>query len=425
MTNKKITELTAWTPVDTDIIPFVDISDTTQSPEWTTKKALKSTLQGADGKTVLNWTIDPTIEWVDGDFYINTTSWQIFWPKSWTWGTWTDLIWADGADGADWVVQAVVWWTNVTIDNTDPANPIVNVGASWHIIEDEWTPLTTRESLNFIWSAVTVTDNSWTNASDVTIDALTSDPSWVTWADKITNIMSLTQAEYDAITTPDANTQYTIIDWTPPAANADALNSATTVVDVSTATAPTVWQVLTATWDSAATWQDAWWGWGWMELITTTTLSWISQVDFTSASIAWYDSYMIKWYVEDSLWNYYLRLQVSNNNLATVDAMSWAMHRFYVWGSTAQIVQVSSNTDARINQSAFLWTWVLFEATFWPTTQNFQWYSKSSYTDNWYHWAWFAHTAFQRTSWTWNSIRISPSKWVMSSGWISLYWIIN
>ena len=41
------------------------------------------------------------------------------------------------------------------------------------------------------------------------------------------------------------------------AGSTDALNSATTTIDVSAATAPTVGQVLTATSDSAATWQDA------------------------------------------------------------------------------------------------------------------------------------------------------------------------
>lgn len=39
---------------------------------------------------------------------------------------------------------------------------------------------------------------------------VTSDPSAVTGADQITNIMSLTQAEYDAIGTPDAATLYVI-----------------------------------------------------------------------------------------------------------------------------------------------------------------------------------------------------------------------
>ena len=45
----KIMQLTDGTPVDTDYIPFVDISDTTQSPQGTTKRALKSELKGDKG----------------------------------------------------------------------------------------------------------------------------------------------------------------------------------------------------------------------------------------------------------------------------------------------------------------------------------------------------------------------------------------
>ena len=50
------------------------------------------------------------------------------------------------------------------------------------------------------------------NISTLTNDAdyLPSDPTGVTGADVITNIMSLTQAEYDAIATPDASTLYII-----------------------------------------------------------------------------------------------------------------------------------------------------------------------------------------------------------------------
>lgn len=68
-------------------------------------------------KTILNWSVDPTTEWVDGDFYINTTTWQIFWPKATVWGIWTNL---------KWQVQTVVWWSNISIDNTDPNNPVIN-----------------------------------------------------------------------------------------------------------------------------------------------------------------------------------------------------------------------------------------------------------------------------------------------------------
>ena len=43
-------------------------------------------------------------------------------------------------------------------------------------------------------------------------DFVHSDPTGVTGADAITNMMSLTQAEYDAIVTPDASTLYVITD---------------------------------------------------------------------------------------------------------------------------------------------------------------------------------------------------------------------
>jgi hypothetical protein len=42
---------------------------------------------GVDGKSLLNGTIDPTsLDGTDGDFWINTTSWKIFGPK--TVGVW-------------------------------------------------------------------------------------------------------------------------------------------------------------------------------------------------------------------------------------------------------------------------------------------------------------------------------------------------
>lgn len=48
-------------------------------------------------------------------------------------------------------------------------------------------------------------------ASDIA-NKVSSDPSGVTGADQVTNMMSLTQAEYDAIVTPDASTFYLITD---------------------------------------------------------------------------------------------------------------------------------------------------------------------------------------------------------------------
>lgn len=57
-----------------------------------------------------------------------------------------------------------------------------------------------------------VSDSGATVTNKVTLQAIArlfSDPSGVTGADAVTNVMSLTQAEYDAIT-PDASTLYVI-----------------------------------------------------------------------------------------------------------------------------------------------------------------------------------------------------------------------
>ena len=57
-----------------------------------------------------------------------------------------------------------------------------------------------------------VSDSGATVTNKVTLQAIArlfSDPSGVTGADAITNVMSLTQAEYDAIT-PDSSTLYVI-----------------------------------------------------------------------------------------------------------------------------------------------------------------------------------------------------------------------
>jgi ribosomal protein S6E (S10) len=55
---------------------------------------------GVDGKTILNGTIDPTTEGVNGDFYINTTIPKLFGPKNnGNWGTGISLIGTQGSQG--------------------------------------------------------------------------------------------------------------------------------------------------------------------------------------------------------------------------------------------------------------------------------------------------------------------------------------
>jgi hypothetical protein len=55
---------------------------------------------GSDGKTVLSGTVAPTTEGVDGDFYINTTTDEIYGPKtSGSWGSPTSLVGPTGPTG--------------------------------------------------------------------------------------------------------------------------------------------------------------------------------------------------------------------------------------------------------------------------------------------------------------------------------------
>ena len=56
---------------------------------------------GSDGRTILSGSVDPTSEGEDGDFYINTSSWEIFGPKATTWPAGVPIVGADGQDGAD------------------------------------------------------------------------------------------------------------------------------------------------------------------------------------------------------------------------------------------------------------------------------------------------------------------------------------
>lgn len=75
----KIMSLATGTPVDTDWIPFVDVSDTTQSPEWSTKRALKSELKWDKGDTWDTWPVWPTGA---------TGATGATWP---TWPTWNGI----------------------------------------------------------------------------------------------------------------------------------------------------------------------------------------------------------------------------------------------------------------------------------------------------------------------------------------------
>ena len=70
-----------------------DGADGATGPQGPAGPAGANGSDGADGATVLNGSIDPTTEGVDGDFYINTSNNTIFGPKTGgSWGSGTSLV---------------------------------------------------------------------------------------------------------------------------------------------------------------------------------------------------------------------------------------------------------------------------------------------------------------------------------------------
>ena len=63
-----------------------------------------------------------------------------------------------------------------------------------------------REELNRL-----ATHSHLVDETDLTFEVVQSDISSTDGADQVTNMVSLTQAEYDAIGTPDASTFYVIV----------------------------------------------------------------------------------------------------------------------------------------------------------------------------------------------------------------------
>ena len=149
---KKITELPAGTPLETDVIPYVDLVT------GQTKKAVKSELKGDKGDTgdtgaqgiqgeqgiqgVKGDTGEQGIQGVQGDKG-DTGDTGLTGDKGDTGEQGIQGIQGiqgdkgdtgdqgiQGVQGVPGVVQAVVAGTNITVDSTDPANPIVNGIAS-------------------------------------------------------------------------------------------------------------------------------------------------------------------------------------------------------------------------------------------------------------------------------------------------------
>jgi len=90
---------------------------------------------GADGQTILNGTVDPTdnVTGTDGDFYINTTSNEIFGPRTaGAWGSGTSLVGPAGGGAT-----TLGGLTDVDLTTSPPTNGEALVYDS---VNSEWVP---------------------------------------------------------------------------------------------------------------------------------------------------------------------------------------------------------------------------------------------------------------------------------------------
>lgn len=118
---------------------------------------------------------------------------------------------ASPAIGDTWIVSVAGDFQNDAL--VSPANYDLTIGdmilwdgTNWLVRESGDDSMKTTLNLSDVADAPTARTN---------LSVPATDPTGVTGADQITNIMSLTQAEFDAIGTPNASTLYVITDATP------------------------------------------------------------------------------------------------------------------------------------------------------------------------------------------------------------------
>ena len=79
----------------------VDTYTITYSDASTSTFTVTNGINGANGSSLLTGAVDPTTEGVDGDSYLNTTTWEYFVKENGTWVSKGHINGVDGADGVD------------------------------------------------------------------------------------------------------------------------------------------------------------------------------------------------------------------------------------------------------------------------------------------------------------------------------------
>ena len=97
---------------------------------------------GSDGKTILNGVVDPTTEGVDGDFYINTATMEIFGPKA----------------SGSWPASGVSITASLQNINYIEARKLLTSAQT----------LTTGTTATILWDSSGTNNSSWTNSDGTT-----------------------------------------------------------------------------------------------------------------------------------------------------------------------------------------------------------------------------------------------------------------
>jgi len=220
-------------------------------------------------------------------------------------------------------------------------------------------------------------------------------------------------AQIVADTVPTLNTDITTNDWTQTltnkdltsgtntfptlnqdttwkSANTDALKSATTTVNVASATAPTVNQVLMATSDSAAIWQDV------AVASATETTEWVVERLTDAEAETWTDT------------TRYASIKQIDDNYST-DYISWDSQSWVSWSKTipawTKKIVVNCHLNTYQNDADYRYCdWQVSVYTDWCTSVKYQpeeWASSGHYNLSYsISWSTLSITWIEASSWS-------------------------
>lgn len=237
----------------------------------------------------------------------------------------------------NWKVSSVVAWTNISVDNTDPQNPVLNVARTWHTIQEDWVSRTQRLKLNFK-GALTATDNAidWSTDIDITTTSL----AWYT----ITNAETDRSYNADSVTLTElANTVGTIVDDINFLATWGSWVPSDTVV-----TETTYWQSSTA-WLSTeyargdhTHWTPAAIDISWKADLSWATFSW----SISATNLSWTNT-----------WDQDLSWLTPNTRTLTINGTWYDLSADRTWTINPSIWTLMPWTPTRTSNTTFTVTW--------------------------------------------------------------------